>query len=82
MGYLVVKKTKIGGEVKVTSYTSDDIVEAKRLYHSTLAQAYGKDKDTLEHILCTLEDDTGMQLLMETYFAPKKPVVEPEVVAE
>ena len=68
MGYLVTKKTTINGETKVTTYAEDDIIEAKRKYHSTLATAYGA-KEGLEHLLCTIEDDYGMQIANEYYFA-------------
>ena len=42
--------------------------QAKRKYHSTLATAYGA-KEGLEHLLCTIEDDYGMQIANECYFA-------------
>ena len=67
MGYLVTKKTTINGETKVTTYIETDELEAKRRYHSTLAQAY-QQKEGLEHILCTLENDFGGQILKEYYF--------------
>ena len=72
MGYLVTKKTTINGETKVTTYIETDELEAKRRYHSTLAQAYDK-KDGLEHLLCTLENDYGGQILKEYYFKPEEP---------
>lgn len=75
MGFLVVKKSTVNGETKVTTYTSDDEIEAKRLYHSTLAQAYQK-KEGLKHILCTLENDLGGQILKEYYFKPEEPTIE------
>ncbi len=75
MGYLVTKKTTVNGETKVTTYTSDDEIEAKRLYHSTLATAYSK-KEGLEHLLCTLENDYGGQILKEYYFKPEEPKIE------
>lgn len=70
MGFLVTKKTTINGETKVTTYAETDELEAKRRYHSTLAQAYDK-KDGLEHLLCTLENDYGYQILKENYFKPE-----------
>lgn len=69
MGYLVIKKTTVNGETKITSYAETDLLEAKRRYHSTLAQAYDK-KDELQHLYCALEDDYGMQIAQEYYFAP------------
>lgn len=75
MGYLVVKKTTINGETKVTTYTETDELEAKRRYHSTLAQTYDK-KDGLEHVLCMLINDIGGSELKEYYFKPEEPTVE------
>ncbi len=75
MGYLVTKKTTVNGETKVLTYVETDELEAKRRYHSTLAQAYDK-KDGLEHLLCTLENDYGGQILKEYYFKPEEPKVE------
>lgn len=72
MGYLVTKKTTINGETKVTTYVETDELEAKRRYHSTLAQAYDKAKEGLEHVLCTLENDLGGQILKEYYFKPEE----------
>lgn len=72
MGYLVVKKTTVNGETKVTTYTETDELEAKRRYHSTLAQTYDK-KDGLERLLCMLINDIGGQELKEYYFKPEEP---------
>ena len=82
MGFLVTKKTTINGETKVTTYAETDELEAKRRYHSTLAQAYDKAKDGLEHLLCTLENDFGGQILKEYYFKPEEPKVIVEEVIE
>lgn len=75
MGFLVTKKTTINGETKVTTYAETDELEAKRRYHSTLAQAYS-NTGSLEHLLCTLENDFGGQILKEYYFKPEEPEVE------
>ncbi len=83
MGYLIVKKSTINGETKVVTYAETEELEAKRRYHSTLAQAYA-NTDGLEHVLCTLENDYGGQILKEYYFAPtpepevEEPTPEPE----
>ena len=77
MGYLVVKKATINGETKVVTYVCNEEIEAKRQYHSTLAQAYAK-RDELEHLLCTLENDFGGQILKECYFKPEGETVEEE----
>ena len=74
MGYLVVKKTKINGETKVTTYTETDELEAKRRYHSTLAQAYDeKNRKGLEHLLCMLINDIGGSELKEYYLKSEEP---------
>ena len=82
MGYLVTKKTTVNGKTTVTTYVETDELEAKRRYHSTLAQAYDKAKDGLEHVLCTLENDLGGQILKEYYFKPEEPKVEEEPIVE
>lgn len=75
MGYLVVKKTTIGGKTDAINYVCETEAEARRKYHSTLVGAYDKG-DTLEHALCMLVNDLGGQILKEYYFKPEEPKVE------
>lgn len=75
MGFLVVKKTTIGGKTEAINYVCETEAEARRKYHSTLVGAYDKG-DTLEHALCMLVNDLGGQILKESYFKPTEPTVD------
>lgn len=67
--YIILTSLTLSGQETTTSINeTESIVEARRLYHATLAAAYAQS--TLEYVLCMVITDTGSVIYKEEYTKP------------